>query len=217
MKKLFLIIYILLIIAAEASAQERIDGYVLDSQSKTPLTEVNVTIDGGKTTKTDRNGLFGIVVEHKKMQLSFSHIGFKTYVQNLILPIKQPLQILLEANHNQLEEVEVTTGYQRIPKERATGSFAYVGKKQLEKMVTTNILERLPMMANGVMMDQGTSDNGNLMVRGLSTINGPKSPLIVLDNFPYEGNINNINPNIVESITVMRLQHPYGGLGQPMG
>lgn len=204
MKKLFLIIYILLIIAEEASAQERIDGYVLDIQSKTPLAGVNVTIDGGKTTKTDRNGLFEIVVEHKKAQLSFSHIGYRPYVQNVMLPIKKTLQILLEVSENQLEEVEVTTGYQRIPKERATGSFAYVGKKQLDKMVTTNILERLPMMANGVMMDQGTSDNGNLMVRGLSTINGPKAPLIVLDNFPYEGNISNINPNIVESITVLK-------------
>lgn len=42
------------------------------------------------------------------------------------------------------------------------------------------------------------------MIRGISTINGPKSPLIVVDNFPYEGDISNINPNMVESITVLK-------------
>ncbi|WP_293908331.1 SusC/RagA family TonB-linked outer membrane protein [Sphingobacterium sp. UBA5670] len=204
MKKLFLIIPMLLILSAFASAQDRITGYILDRQSKQPLVAVNVTIEKGKSSTTDRNGLFEIVVEHKEAQLSFSHIGYKSYVLNIVLPIKQPLEIILEANTNQLDEVEVTTGYQRMPKERATGSFAYVGKKQLDKMVTTNILERLPMMANGVMMEQGTSSEGNLMVRGLSTIKGPKSPLIVVDNFPYEGSINNINPNIVESITVLK-------------
>jgi TonB-dependent SusC/RagA subfamily outer membrane receptor len=42
------------------------------------------------------------------------------------------------------------------------------------------------------------------MVRGLSTIQGPKAPLIVVDNFPYEGDISNLNPNIVENITILK-------------
>lgn len=204
MKNITFTIYIFLIVCTKLSAQERISGYVMDSQSKRPLAGVNVTVDAGGTKITDDNGLFEIVTERKTMRLSFSHVGYKSIVQDVVLPIKQSLKILLEANDNQLEEVEVTTGYQRIPKERSTGSFAYVSKKQLDKLVTTNIMERIPMMANGVMLEQGTSTDGNIMVRGLSTIKGPKSPLIVVDNFPYEGNINNINPNIIESITVLK-------------
>ncbi|MNV05850.1 TonB-dependent Receptor Plug Domain protein [compost metagenome] len=53
------------------------------------------------------------------------------------------------------------------------------------------------------MMDQ-SGYNGQIMVRGLSTISGPKNPLIVVDNFPYEGDLNNINPNIVENITILK-------------
>ncbi|WP_374949832.1 SusC/RagA family TonB-linked outer membrane protein [Mucilaginibacter sp.] len=53
-------------------------------------------------------------------------------------------------------------------------------------------------------MDRSTSKAGRILIRGLSTINGPSQPLIVLDNFPYEGDPNNINPNDVESITVLK-------------
>jgi TonB-dependent SusC/RagA subfamily outer membrane receptor len=51
----------------------------------------------------------------------------------------------------------------------------------------------------------GNSQNTtNISIRGLSTINGPLDPLIVLDNFIYEGNINNINPHDVENVTVLK-------------
>src|SRR5699024_4440750 len=43
-----------------------------------------------------------------------------------------------------------------------------------------------------------------LMIRGLSTIRGPKAPLIIVDNFPYDGELMNINPNIVENITILK-------------
>jgi len=71
--------------------------------------------------------------------------------------------------------------------------------------VSTDILSRLPAIANGLIADNSTAAaGGKLMIRGLSTITGPKAPLIVLDNFPYEGNINNINPNDVASITLLK-------------
>lgn len=70
--------------------------------------------------------------------------------------------------------------------------------------MTTNILDRLPAVANGLSMTKGITEDGQLMVRGLSTLQGPKSPLIVVDNFPYEGDIKNINPNMVESVTILK-------------
>ncbi|KAK6020415.1 TonB-dependent receptor plug domain protein [Ostertagia ostertagi] len=74
----------------------------------------------------------------------------------------------------------------------------------LSKQVTTGIMERLPAAANGILVDQTTNDTPQLMVRGLSTLQGPKNPLIILDDFPYEGNLNNINPDMVASVTVLK-------------
>ncbi|GAB3832880.1 hypothetical protein GCM10028895_51200 [Pontibacter rugosus] len=97
----------------------------------------------------------------------------------------------------------VSTGYQRIPQERATGSFAQVSEATLQEQVSTDILSRLEAVASGVSVDRSRL-TPELMVRGLSTINGPATPLIVVDNFPYEGDIGNLNPNDVESITVLK-------------
>jgi TonB-linked SusC/RagA family outer membrane protein len=96
-------------------------------------------------------------------------------------------------------------GYQSIPKERATGSFTQVDNAVINQQVGTNILGRLEAVASGVSFSKKT--NGSMppvTVRGLSTINGPTAPLIVLDNFPYEGDINAINPALIESVTILK-------------
>ncbi|HUZ59435.1 MAG TPA: SusC/RagA family TonB-linked outer membrane protein, partial [Hanamia sp.] len=99
--------------------------------------------------------------------------------------------------------------FQYIPKERSTGSFDFIDNKTLNQQVGTNILDRLNGVASGILFDYSKfttppQKNLNLSVRGLSTINGPQDPLIVLDNFPYDGDISNINPNMIESITVLK-------------
>ncbi|RZM24112.1 MAG: SusC/RagA family TonB-linked outer membrane protein, partial [Pedobacter sp.] len=66
------------------------------------------------------------------------------------------------------------------------------------------VLSRLEAIANGVSVDRRSNLGGNLMVRGLSTINGNRQPLIILDNFPYQGNVENLNPNDMESITILK-------------
>lgn len=87
---------------------------------------------------------------------------------------------------------------------KTTGSFTKIGSELLEQQVSTNILDRLEAVTNGIMVDRGTNAGGRITVRGISSIRGPKEPLIVLDNFPYNGDLNNINPNSIESITVLK-------------
>ena len=75
----------------------------------------------------------------------------------------------------------------------------------LNQQFSTGILSRLESIANGLSVGRKTTGgSGQLLIRGLSTINGPKTPLIVVDNFPYEGDINNINPNEIETITLLK-------------
>jgi len=115
----------------------------------------------------------------------------------------------------QLEEVVVQTGYQSLPKERVTGSFVKISPEQLSRKVSPDILSRLDGIANGVYFNGLTSppltSNAStklgINIRGQSTLMPglvSADPLIVVDNFPYEGNINNINPNDVESITILK-------------
>lgn len=102
----------------------------------------------------------------------------------------------------ELPEVVVQTGYQSVPKERATGSFTQIDNKLFNQQTSTDVLSRLEAIASSVMVDRKTGVG--MMIRGLSTLSGDKSPLIVLDQFPYEGDIGNINPNDVESITLLK-------------
>ncbi|MGV3764883.1 MAG: SusC/RagA family TonB-linked outer membrane protein [Chitinophagaceae bacterium] len=104
----------------------------------------------------------------------------------------------------ELEEVIISTGYQTIPKERSTGSFATIDNKLLNERVTTSIMERLDGTTAGLTFNKGTGAGIN--IRGLSTLAGmaDNQLLIVVDNFIYNGNIADINPNDVQQVTLLK-------------
>lgn len=109
----------------------------------------------------------------------------------------------------ELREVEiVSTGYQQIPKERATGSFALVDKKQLDRRVSSETFSKLEGITSGLLFNRNTLNNytGNFdfSIRGRSTIYANDQPLIILDNFPFNGDFSSINPNDVAGITVLK-------------
>lgn len=180
-----------------------VKGRIVDEKNQ-PLVGASVLIKGtAKAVTTNEKGEFAFNNVDEKAVLIISYLGY----QSKEIPVKKNLgDIQLLPATAKLDEVNVTvnTGYQSLPRERATGSFSTVDNKMLNKQVTVNIMDRLSTAANGIVVDNGHDDVPQMMVRGLSTIRGPKDPLIVVDNFPYEGNINNINPNIVESITVLK-------------
>lgn len=107
-----------------------------------------------------------------------------------------------------LQEVIVNTGYQTLPKERATGSFTKIDNKLYNEQVGSNVLERLKTVTNGVAAFPQRIAGGpssDFVIRGLSTLTMTiQKPLIILDNFEYQGDINNLNPNDVESITILK-------------
>ncbi len=112
-------------------------------------------------------------------------------------------------NEYLLDQVEiVSTGYQKIPKERATGSFLLVDSVQLDRKVSGDILSRLEGITSGLLFNKNTlnSKGGSLdlSIRGRSTIKANDQPLIILDNFPFNGDFNSINPNDVASVTVLK-------------
>ena len=152
---------------------------------------------------SDNNGEFSLTGLFYTDTLIITAEGYETLHEIFSENDRGYLLIELKRKLNAMEEVVINTGFQTIPRERATGSFSTVSKKLLDQQISTDILSRLEAVANSISIDNKTL-SGCIMVRGLSTIKGPKAPLIILDNFPYEGDLTNINPNDVENITILK-------------
>ncbi|GAA0882188.1 TonB-dependent receptor [Sphingobacterium siyangense subsp. cladoniae] len=185
-----------------STLQDTIGGTVTDSLGN-PLYNVTVRIVGtAKVTTTDSQGRFLFTEIPEQSTLSFHLLGYA----DTKVPASAHMRINLSTISTKLQEayVSVNTGYQEIPKERATGSFEQIGKEQLNRRVTTDIISRLDGTSS-VLFDKRNPVSTNLQIRGLYTLTeNITQPLIVLDNFPYQGDVNNINPNDIESITLLK-------------
>jgi TonB-dependent starch-binding outer membrane protein SusC len=202
--KTFLSTLLILYASVNVLAQSKIEGRVVSSVDNTPLPGVNVLVKGSTIgTTTDANGLFAIQASEKDI-LVFSFIGYAG--QEVVVGTQTLINLSLNEDISTLDEVTiVSTGYQKLPKERATGSFVQLDNALVNRRVSTDILSRLEDVTSGLIFNRNIEGNTNdISIRGRSTINGNASPLIVIDNFPYDGDINNINPNDVESITVLK-------------
>jgi len=181
-----------------------ISGTIVSSTDGKPIQAVSIQVDAEKGRSSSRSdGSFSLQVSNSKGTVSFSHVGFK----RLALPYTAGVSMTVKLTplENQLEEVElVSTGYQKIPKERAPGSFAQVNNQLINRTVSTNIIDRLEGVASGLVFNKNSESNSPITIRGNSTIYGNQVPLIVLDNFPYEGSLESINPNDIETITILK-------------
>lgn len=201
----FYIIASFLLTCNSANAQFTLTGTVRSVLERRPIASVTIRSNGQPAiSQTDSQGNFEIRSNDDTLRLQLSAVGFKPVQKTVVLSKTKSVQISLETSSQYISEVLVSTGYQNIPKERATGSFTVLNKDVLEQQYSTNILDRLESVANGYSLYRGQNGEQRIMVRGMSTIQGVNSPLIVVDNFPYEGDINSINPNDVENITILK-------------
>lgn len=97
----------------------------------------------------------------------------------------------------------VVTGYQTISKERATGSFNIIKAEQLEKP-STNLGQRLVGTSAGVQTKIDANGNVSFEIRGQTSLLAVAQPLIVVDGFAIQGDLNSINPNDVENVTILK-------------
>ncbi len=184
-----------------------VTGSVTDTLGN-PLIGATVQLQGAKTfIRTGEKGFFSIRSEKESGILIIAYIGYKTQ-QVRFDKNTNPLKVVLKEQESILEEVSVvSTGYDKIPKERATGSFTQLDNALINRSVSTNILDRLDGVTSGLIFTTGNSigaPRSTIEVRGRSTLFSPAEPLIVVDNFAYEGDLANINPNDIENITVLK-------------
>ncbi|MDO5987619.1 SusC/RagA family TonB-linked outer membrane protein [Flavivirga amylovorans] len=167
-----------------------------------------------RSTSTDFDGKFTIKADVGHY-LIVSGLGYE-FFKDQIKAEQTVYNITLKESISELNEVVVvSSGYQKISKERATGSYSVIkGKdvKTLETSVQARLEGLVPGVLNSTFGDANfmvnflpDSDNDNrLIMRGISTITGNSSPLVVIDGFPTDEGLSSINPNNIEKITFLR-------------
>lgn len=185
---------------SNSKKKETIKGKIVDEKGN-PLAGATIQVKGSNfVTNSDNNGNFELPSEYAESELKISFLGYAP----LSLSAKYIDRITLTSNSNVIDEVSVVaSGYQSIPKERATGSFSKVDNATFNRQVSTDVISRLKGIAPSILFDE-RSGSPKLTIRGQATIFGNDQPLIVVDNFPYEGDINNINPNDIEDIDILK-------------
>lgn len=181
-----------------------ITGKVTDAAGA-PLVGATVLVKGtGRGVVTNEEGRFSLRNLNAGATLLVSFAGYDT--RQVKVSAQGAMIVQLERGIVDIAGVSVvSTGYQALPKERATGSFVKIGNDLLNRKVSTGILDRLEGVSSGVLFDRRDPGNPKIQIRGLYTLTSTiAQPLIVVDNFPYEGDINNFNPNDVESITILK-------------
>src|SRR5690606_36740168 len=156
---------------------------------------------------TDGTGSFKLVLPaSEKYELTVKSIGYEPLVISITAEKSKDLLLKLQRSENTLEEVVVSTGYQKLPKERATGSFEVIDTELFNRQIGTDVISRLDGIIPSILFDKRSGEENNMLMRGTATLEGRDGsrPLIVVDNFPFEGDINSINPNDVESISLLK-------------
>ncbi|MDM1296818.1 SusC/RagA family TonB-linked outer membrane protein [Sphingobacterium sp. N143] len=200
-----LINLILLWLACQSTfAQGRYVGSIVDSLG-TPIPHVSIRLESTKTPyQSDDHGFFNIPAQTNTAPAKISRIEYMTQEVVLELNKRNKVYVMQRANHI-LEEVQIiNTGYQTLNKERSTGSFSVIDSTKLETRISTNVLEKLEYLAPGLQFDN-RNGKPNINIRGINSFTDQLTqPLIIVDNFPYAGDIANINPNDVESVTLLK-------------
>lgn len=198
------------IIDGDTTAGKPIDliGKVVDEQGK-PVAGATVTVRGsGVSTATNADGDF-LIRADERGSLMITSVGFDTKI--IRINGANSLVVKLSIVAQQMKEVIISTGYQKVSAERFVGAYSQLDSAAYSRRAGMNILDRLDGTVSGVVFKK-KGDLQPIQIRGISTLGGGVEssslwePLIVVDNFPMDSrfNINSINPNDVENITILK-------------
>jgi TonB-linked SusC/RagA family outer membrane protein len=179
-----------------------IHGRVVDENGKAMEGVVVKIKDGSRTEVTDILGDFSLIAVDENATLVISHLGYNNLE---VRALTQLGNIRMQPTVNELNEVTIlSTGYQKISKEGTTGSFVLIDNKLVNRAVSPDFISRIKGVTNGLLVDSEVGNTTGISVRGRSTLFSETKPLIVIDNFPFEGDLNTINPNDIEDVTVLK-------------
>lgn len=197
------IMMFLFVFSATIYAQDyTIKGTVKDSNGETIIGASIREKGTNNGTITDLNGDFSIQIKQGK-SIEISFIGYET--KEVVVNSNKHLQIILNQESQMLEQVVIvgTT----MNKKDLTGSISHVSAKDIESIPATNINQAIQGKMTGVLTKVGDATPGaatTIQIRGSNSIQYGTSPIYVVDGIVMEGGFDQINPNDVASIDVLK-------------
>lgn len=206
LKGCLMIVALLLLSATHIYSQQdfiKITGKVIDENGDA-LIGVTVRIkDKSAGTVTDINGNF-MLQASASSTLVFSYVGYAD--QEVKVNPSGVMNVTMTEGDELLDEV-VVIGYGTQRKKDLTGGLSVVGKEQLDMVSTNNLMDRLVGQIAGLNITTSNAAPGSdqsLLIRGQNSISADNGPLIVLDGIPYSGSLVDLNPNIIENLSVLK-------------
>lgn len=203
MSKVLFFMLFFISIGAAANAQVTITGTVIDELND-PVPGANVSIPGTTVgTITNLDGEFKLDVP-QNATVSVSYIGYLT--QTFQVGKETVYNIVLTEDAVGLEEV-IVIGYGTQRKSDLTGGISSVDASKLQMVTTNNLMDKLVGQVPGLNITATTSrpgDDQTIRVRGENSLSANNAPLVVLDGIPYNGSLGDIDPNIIESMSVLK-------------
>ena len=193
----------LFLFAGSALAQTKISGTVLSQDDGQPIIGAAVKVDGTSTGMlTDVNGRFSLTMPEGKNQITISYLGYESQT----LKVKNGMRVFLKSDAAALDEV-IVVAFGTAKKSAFTGSAKAVGSEDIKLTQTTSVTGALAGNVAGVQLTQSSgspSGSPTIRIRGFGSLNAGNDPLIIVDGAPYSGDMANINPNDVETMTVLK-------------
>lgn len=183
--------------------KQTIRGVVKDEQGLPVIGASLIEKGTNNGVNTDINGLFTLDVNSGSI-LQVSFIGYKN--QEISINNQNDITIILLEDTQLLEEV-VVVGYGTQKKVNLSGAVDVIDSKELSERQAATVSQMLQGVAPGFNFDVGNEGGFqpgatmNMTVRGMGSLNGG-SPYVIIDGFP--GDINNLNPDDIESISVLK-------------
>ncbi len=206
MKKLALFFICILIAGVQISnAQVRsISGTVTSSEDGASIPGVSVLVKGTTIgTITNIDGFYQLQAPADAQTIVFSFVGMK----NLEVTISgSTVNAVMEADILGLDEV-VVVGYGTATRQSFVGSATSVKSENIQSKAISNVSQSLAGEVAGVRIINTSGQPGTdatIRIRGFGSVNGNRDPLIVLDGVPYSGSLNSINPNDIETTTILK-------------
>ena len=202
-KRLTMFLACLFLSLGVALAQTKVTGTVTSQDDGQPVIGASVLVVGTQVgAVTDGKGQFSLTVPAGKKTLRITYVG----MEPIEVSARPNMRIMLTSDQKALDEV-IVVAYGTSKKSSFTGSAAAVGGEKLASRPVTNVTKALDGQVTGVMTTSGSGQPGSsssVIIRGFGSINASNTPLYVVDGVPYGGAISAINPQDIESMTVLK-------------
>lgn len=202
-KRIKLLLACLFVFVGMAMAQTKVSGTVLSYEDNEPVVGAAVKVVGTNTgTVTDLNGKFTVTCPEGKNTLNISYIG----MEPIEVSARANMRVLLKSDSKNLDEI-IVVAYGTAKKSAFTGSATEVKASDITAHVSSTGTSALVGKVAGIQATTSSGEPGEaptIRIRGIGSLSASSTPLYIVDGAPYEAGIANINPQDIESISVLK-------------